>query len=70
MNAETLQEGFNWAWQEFYSLGSIARRLGLARKHTAILWAINLNIRKRFNHFVEKLRSGTLNLPQPSLARQ
>lgn len=70
MNAETLQEGFNWAWQEFYSLGSISRRLGLVRKHTAILWALNLNIRKRFNHFVEKLRSGTLNLPQPSLARQ
>ena len=70
MSAKTLQEGFNWAWQEFYSLGSISRRLGLTKKHAAILWALNLNIRKRFNHFIEKLRADRLILPQPSLARQ
>ncbi len=70
MSTRTLQEGFNWAWQEFYSLGSISRRLGLARKHAAILWALNLNIRKRFNHFIEKLQAGNLVLTRPSLARQ
>lgn len=70
MSARTLQEGFNWAWQEFYSLGSISRRLGLAKKHAAILWALNLNIRKRFNHFMERLQAGNLILPRPSLARQ
>ncbi|MDN5361163.1 MAG: hypothetical protein PWP70_210 [Moorella sp. (in: firmicutes)] len=70
MSAKTLQEGFNWAWQEFYSLGSISRRLGLTKRHAAILWALNLNIRKRFNHFVEKLRADNLIMPQPSLARQ
>ncbi|MGI9859947.1 radical SAM protein [Moorella naiadis] len=70
MSAKTLQEGFNWAWQEFYSLGSISRRLGLTKRHAAILWALNLNIRKRFNHFVEKLHADSLIMPQPSLARQ
>ncbi|QGP92907.1 Radical SAM superfamily protein [Neomoorella glycerini] len=69
MSAKTLQEGFNWAWQEFYSLGSISRRLGLAKKHAAILWALNLNIRKRFNHFLERLRSGSFTVPRPSLAK-
>ncbi|MDN5346801.1 MAG: hypothetical protein PWP65_365 [Clostridia bacterium] len=57
ISAKTLQLGFNWAWQEFYSLGSISRRLGLVKKHSAILWALNLNIRKRFIRFLEKLRS-------------
>ncbi|WP_258359317.1 B12-binding domain-containing radical SAM protein [Moorella sulfitireducens] len=69
MSAKTLQEGFNWAWQEFYSLGSISRRLGLAKKHAAILWALNLNIRKRFNHFLEKIGAGNFGLPRPSLAK-
>ncbi|CEP69528.1 Elongator protein 3/MiaB/NifB [Moorella glycerini] len=69
MSAKTLQEGFNWAWQEFYSLGSISRRLGLAKKHAAILWALNLNIRKRFNHFLERLRSGSFTVPRPSLVK-
>lgn len=69
MSARTLQEGFNWAWQEFYSLGSISRRLGLVKKHAPILWALNLNIRKRFNHFLERIRSGNFTLPRPSLAK-
>lgn len=70
MSPRTLQEGFNWAWQEFYSLGSISRRLGLVKKHAAILWALNLNIRKRFNHFMERLRTAGLPFSPPSLAKQ
>lgn len=69
MSARTLQEGFNWAWQEFYSLGSISRRLGLVKKHAPILWALNLNIRKRFYHFLERIRTGNFTLPRPSLAK-
>lgn len=70
MSPRTLQEGFNWAWQEFYSLGSISRRLGLVKKHAAILWALNLNIRKRFNHFMERLRTAGLSFSPPSVAKQ
>lgn len=68
MSPKTLQEGFNWAWQEFYSLSSISRRLGLVKKHAAILWALNLNIRKRFQHFLDRLSN--LSFPSPSLAKQ
>ncbi|GFN24088.1 B12-binding domain-containing radical SAM protein [Thermanaeromonas sp. C210] len=70
MSPRTLQEGFNWAWQEFYSLGSISRRLGLVKKHASILWALNLNIRKRFNHFAERLRTAGLSFPSPSPLKQ
>ncbi|SMB94271.1 Radical SAM superfamily enzyme YgiQ, UPF0313 family [Thermanaeromonas toyohensis ToBE] len=70
MSPKTLQEGFNWAWQEFYSLSSISRRLGLVKRHAAILWALNLNIRKRFHHFMDRLRSSKISLSPPSLAKQ
>ncbi|MGB9859520.1 MAG: B12-binding domain-containing radical SAM protein, partial [Moorellaceae bacterium] len=69
MSPETLQKGFNWAWQEFYSLSSISRRLGLVKKHAPILWALNLNIRKRFNHFMERLRQAGLSFSPSPLVR-
>lgn len=47
MSAKTLQEGRNWAWKEFYSLRSIAGRLGLFHRYGLSLWALNWQIRKR-----------------------
>ncbi|TDA67221.1 MAG: B12-binding domain-containing radical SAM protein [Clostridia bacterium] len=47
MSAKTLQEGRNWAWKEFYSLSSIASRLGLFHRYGPGLWALNWQIRKR-----------------------
>jgi radical SAM superfamily enzyme YgiQ (UPF0313 family) len=46
MSARALQEGHDWAWQEFYSLGSIWQRVGLSHPHRAITWALNLNHRR------------------------
>lgn len=47
MSARALQEGRNWAWKEFYSLRSIAGRLGLFHRYGAGLWALNWQIRLR-----------------------
>ncbi|MCL5257498.1 MAG: B12-binding domain-containing radical SAM protein [Chloroflexi bacterium] len=40
-----LQEGHDWAWREFYSLGSIWERIGLLHKNALLIWAINVNYR-------------------------
>lgn len=65
MSAQTLQQGFNWAWQEFYSLGSMVHRLGWFRRNASILWAINLNARQRLRHFLEKMAvTGGILAPQ------
>lgn len=70
MSPETLQQGFNWAWQEFYSLGSISRRLARVQQYRAILWALNLNIRKRFRNFLRRLQANqSWRPPKPSIAR-
>lgn len=53
MSAEKLQQGFRWAWHKFYSYPSILQRLGwLPRRHGDILWAINLNFRRRVHRYV------------------
>jgi radical SAM superfamily enzyme YgiQ (UPF0313 family) len=45
MSARTLQDGHTWAWQEFYSLGSIWGRVGVSHPHRSLVWALNLNQR-------------------------
>jgi radical SAM superfamily enzyme YgiQ (UPF0313 family) len=42
MSRELLQKGHDWVWREFYSLPSIWRRVGVARRNLVILWATNL----------------------------
>lgn len=54
MSAKTLQEGVNWTWQEFYSMGSIVRRLGLRLNYAPFLWALNWNIRQRVTNFISR----------------
>ncbi len=45
MSREKLQAGHDWVWREFYSLPSIWRRVGVARRNLAMLWAVNLYYR-------------------------
>jgi len=45
MSRETLQKGHQWARREFYSIPSIWRRIGVARRNLAALWAVNLYYR-------------------------
>ncbi|HEX73966.1 MAG TPA: B12-binding domain-containing radical SAM protein [Dehalococcoidia bacterium] len=45
MSRETLQKGRDWVWREFYSIPSIWKRVGVARRNSATLWAVNLYYR-------------------------
>ena len=45
MSRETLQKRRDWVWRKFYSLPSIWRRIGLARRNLIAFWAINLYYR-------------------------
>ena len=45
LSREMLQKGHRWAWREFYSVPSIWRRVGVARRNLAALWAVNLYYR-------------------------
>jgi len=45
MSREVLQKGRDWVWCEFYSLPSILRRVGLARRNLVVIWAANLYYR-------------------------
>lgn len=45
ISARRLQEGHDWAWREFYSLGSIWGRVGLSHPRRLLMWALNLNYR-------------------------
>jgi radical SAM superfamily enzyme YgiQ (UPF0313 family) len=42
MSLEKLKGGHAWAWQQFYSLPSIWKRIGLGRPHWTVLWKLNL----------------------------
>lgn len=55
MSPETLYNGKNWAWEEFYSWGSILDRLGILRKYGLFLWGLNWSVRKRTRVFREAL---------------
>lgn len=60
MSQETLKKGTDWAWREFYSLPSIWRRVGVARRYAVPLWAINLSLRAAWR---EADRSGGFMTP-------
>lgn len=45
MSREMLQKGRDWIRREFYSLPSIWRRVGLARRNLVSIWAVNLHYR-------------------------
>jgi len=49
MSRQVLQEGHDWASQEFFRLPSIWKRVGLARRNLAVLWAINLGWRAHYS---------------------
>ncbi len=55
LSREMLQKGHRWAWREFYSIPSIWRRVGVARRNLAALWAVNLYYRSFWR---AKLRAG------------
>ena len=59
MSRETLLKGHDWAWREFYSLPSIWKRVGVARRNLAPLWAVNLAYRShlRANPRASKVRA-------------
>jgi len=45
MSREMLQQRRDRVWREFYSLLSILRRVGVARRNLVMLWAVNLYYR-------------------------
>ena len=49
MSRQALESGHKWASQEFFRLPSIWRRVGLARRNLALLWAINLGWRSHYS---------------------
>ena len=48
MSRNVLYKGHAWASQEFFRLPSIWKRVGLARRNLALLWAINLGWRAHY----------------------
>jgi len=45
MSREMLKKGHDWAWRDFYSLPSIWRRIGIARRNLVPFWVMNLSFR-------------------------
>jgi len=45
MSREMLQKGRDGVWHQFYSLPSILRRVGVARRNLVMLWTVNLYYR-------------------------
>ncbi|MDA8216145.1 MAG: radical SAM protein [Dehalococcoidales bacterium] len=45
VSPQRLQEGHDWAWREFYSLGSIFQRVGPFHTYSPLLWAVNFMYR-------------------------
>ncbi len=54
MSREILQQRRDWVWREFYSLPSIWRRVGMVRRNSRSLWAVNLYFR---NFWRRKLKA-------------
>jgi radical SAM superfamily enzyme YgiQ (UPF0313 family) len=63
MSPELLQKGHDWAWREFYSLPSIWRRVGVARRNLAVLWAINLYYRHHWRGKPRANKDGGVRIP-------
>jgi radical SAM superfamily enzyme YgiQ (UPF0313 family) len=54
MSREMLQQRRYWVWRKFYSLPSIWRRVGIARRNLKELWTVNLYYR---NFWRKKLKA-------------
>ena len=63
MSREMLKKGHDWTWREFYSLPSIWRRIGLARRNLVPFWVMNLSFRAAW---WKKSRSGGFVSPRLS----
>ena len=63
MSREMLKKGHDWAWREFYSLPSIWRRIGVARRNLVPFWVMNLSFRAAWGR---KSRSGGFVSPRLS----
>jgi radical SAM superfamily enzyme YgiQ (UPF0313 family) len=63
MSQETLQKGHDWVWREFYSIPSIWKRIGVARRNLAKLWAVNLYYRSRWRGKLRADKDGRKNKP-------
>lgn len=50
MSPQVLQEGFNWAWRQFYTYPSILKRLSFLKKQRAFTWALNFAFRSSVKH--------------------
>jgi radical SAM superfamily enzyme YgiQ (UPF0313 family) len=48
MSRDVLKQGHAWASQEFFRLPSIWKRVGIAHRNIALLWAINLGWRAHY----------------------
>jgi radical SAM superfamily enzyme YgiQ (UPF0313 family) len=49
MSRETIEQGHDWAWREFYSVPSIWRRLKYGRRYSWAFWLANLTYRARWH---------------------
>lgn len=54
MSVQRLQQGVDWAYQQFFSFGSIWRRIGLIHPHITWLWLFNLISRSRVRNYVKR----------------
>jgi len=63
MSREMLKRAYDWAWREFYSLPSIWRRIGVARRNLVPFWVMNLSFRAAWR---KKSRSGGFVSPRLS----
>ena len=63
MPRETLEEGHDWAWREFYSLRSIWRRLRYGRRYSWAFWLANLTYRARWHGKPGSARRGMERAP-------
>ena len=63
MSREMLKKGYDWVWREFYSLPSIWRRIGVARRNLVPFWVMNLSFRAAWR---KKSRSGGFVSPRLS----
>lgn len=57
MSVQRLQDGVDWAYQRFFSVGSIWRRIGLIHPHVSWLWLFNLISRSRVREYVKRHRA-------------
>ncbi len=54
MTADALESGFHWIYERFYSMRSIARRVG--KRITPLVWGVNMIYNRRVAHWLAGLR--------------